>query len=140
MLSTPRTLYAFAANGFIPRAFGWVHPRFRTPAVAIAAHAFLVAVLASSARFERLANVSSVLLLTVYLFGALAAWRLDRLDVRTGDKPFRPPGVAFLPWCAAGAVIWFIAQSAAAEFLFAGSVLILAIILYWFRAGPRADR
>jgi APA family basic amino acid/polyamine antiporter len=139
MLGTPRTLYAFAADGFMPRAFAWVHPRFRTPAVAIAAHAVLVAVLASSARFERLANTSSVLLLTVYLLAALAAWRLDRLDIRTGDKPFRPPGVSLLPWCAAGAVIWFIAQSTAAEFLFAGGVLILAIILYWFRAGSRAD-
>ena len=137
MLSTPRTLYAFAADGFMPPLFKWVHPRFRTPAVAIGTHALLVGILASSARFERLANISSVLLLTVYLFAALAAWRLDRLDIRTGDKPFRPPGTALLPWCAAGAVVWFIAQSTAAEFLFAGSVLTIGITLYWLRRGAR---
>jgi amino acid transporter len=138
MLSTPRTLYAFAEDGFVPRLFGWVHPRFRTPAVAIATHAILVGLLASSARFERLANISSVLLLTVYLFAALAARKLDRLDIRTGDKPFRPPGARVLPWCAAGAVVWFIAQSSVSEFLFAGSVLVLALVLYFVRPGIRS--
>src|SRR5262249_58937333 len=35
LLSTPRTLYALAANGFLPRPIDAVHPRYHTPHVAI---------------------------------------------------------------------------------------------------------
>ncbi len=39
MLSSPRSLYAFGRDGFLPRALARVHPSFHTPHVAIVVHA-----------------------------------------------------------------------------------------------------
>jgi APA family basic amino acid/polyamine antiporter len=66
MLSSPRSLYAFGRDGFLPGALARVHPRFHTPHVAIAAHAFLAAALAISSTFQHLAILSNVSVLTLY--------------------------------------------------------------------------
>ena len=55
MLGVPRLLFAFARDGFAPSALAAVHPSFHTPHVAIVAQAALVAALAISGTFERLA-------------------------------------------------------------------------------------
>jgi amino acid transporter len=55
MLSSPRSLYAFGRDGFLPRALARVHPSFHTPHVAIVVHAVLAALLATSSSFRYLA-------------------------------------------------------------------------------------
>ena len=52
MLSSPRSLYAFGRDGFLPRALARVHPSFHTPHVAIVVHALLAAALAISSTFR----------------------------------------------------------------------------------------
>ena len=52
MLGTPRALLALARDGVLPRAIATVHPRYRTPAVAIVIYACVVAALAISSTFE----------------------------------------------------------------------------------------
>src|SRR5437899_3210558 len=46
MLGSPRALFAFARDGIFPAPLVRVHPRFRTPYVAVMVHAAIVATLA----------------------------------------------------------------------------------------------
>src|SRR5262249_49910076 len=67
MLGSPRTLFALGRDGALPAVFARVHPRFRTPVVAIAVHAMMVCLLAISSSFTRLAIIANVAALSLYL-------------------------------------------------------------------------
>ena len=79
-LAMPRALYAFGRDGFLPRAFARVHPRFRTPHWAIAAQCLFMPTLAVTSGFERLAILANLSILVLYGLCCLAAWRLQALD------------------------------------------------------------
>ena len=51
-LAVPRMLFAFGRDGFLPRQLAAVHPRFRTPYVAIVVQTIVVIVLAVTGSFE----------------------------------------------------------------------------------------
>jgi len=97
MLSTPRTLFALAAGGFLPRPLAIVHPEHRTPHVAIAVQAIIVCVIALTGTYVRLALVTDVAILLVYLACCVGAGRLRRLDAGAEGKPFLMPA----GWCRA---------------------------------------
>ena len=75
-LSIPRMLFAFARDGFLPRALASVHPVHRSPQAAIVVQSALALALAISGTFEKLAILANVSALALYLGCALAAWRL----------------------------------------------------------------
>jgi amino acid transporter len=80
-LSVPRMLYAFARDGFLPRAFAAVDATHHVPRLAIVSQSALVVVLAISGTFERLAVLANVSALALYFGCALAAWRLHRRSI-----------------------------------------------------------
>lgn len=140
MLSSPRSLYALARDGFLPRALARIHPARRTPHVAIWTHAGLAMIFASTNTFQGLAIISNVGLLLLYLLCCGAALELARRDVRTESPPFSVP----LPWVwpvAGGAlVIWILSTATVAEVALTGAVLGIATLLYVgtrFRSRPR---
>ena len=83
-LSIPRILFAFARDGFLPRALASVHPVHRAPQTAIVVQSAMALALAISGTFEKLAILANVSALALYFGCALAAWRLRQLGV-TGD-------------------------------------------------------
>jgi len=107
-LAVPRALFAFARDGFLPRAVASVHPRFRTPHVAIATQSALVCTLAITGTFERLAILANLATLILYGACCLAALRLRRLDVRADGAPFRLPGMSVVPFAACLAILWLL--------------------------------
>jgi amino acid transporter len=133
LLGSPRTLFALGRDGFLPSAFARVHPRLRTPWVAITAHAAAVAVGALSGSFERLVVMSNVAVLAVYLLCAAAAWRLMREDVREAGAPLRLPGETVLPLLAGGVVLWILAQATAEELAVTVAVAGLSTAVYLLR-------
>lgn len=72
MLFGPRYLYALALDGFGPRALARVHPRFRTPALAVWVQGGLALVLALTGSFVQLALLSVIARLITYV-GTCAA-------------------------------------------------------------------
>ncbi|MEI6667326.1 MAG: APC family permease [Acidobacteriota bacterium] len=92
ILAAPRLLYAVARDGLAPRRLGAVHPRYRTPHVAIWTHSALCCGFALIGSFQSLAILSASITLLSYLACALAAIALRRRDVRLTHRPFLAPG------------------------------------------------
>ncbi len=89
VLEGSRMLYAISLGRPRLRALSYVHPRFRTPAVAILIHVLVAAVLACAGSFAKLAMLSAVARLTTYLFTCAAVPRLRKLN-----EGFRTPTLA----------------------------------------------
>jgi len=86
-LSGSRNLFALAEQGDLPAFFGRVHPQYRTPATAIVVTASVALALALSGTFARLALVSAVSRLIVYVFTCAATLRLRQPAFTSVVKP-----------------------------------------------------
>ncbi|HLB82982.1 MAG TPA: amino acid permease, partial [Gemmatimonadales bacterium] len=95
-LTGTRMYFAMARDGFFFRSLSEVHPRFGTPALAVAASAVWATVLALSGTFEQL---FTYVVFASWLFAALAAASLFVLRRRRPDapRPFRVPGYPVTP-------------------------------------------
>ena len=140
MLNVPRMLFAFGRDGFLPTAFARVHPTWRTPYVAIAVQAVVVAGLALFAKFEVLAVAANATGLVVYAVCCLAAGELRRRDVRAGGVPFEVPGGAIAPWLAVAVIGWLLWGLKREEWIAAGLVALTAMVLYAVTAAARRKR
>lgn len=119
---SPRAFLVAAEGGVVPRVLGRVHPRYRTPHVAIAVYGAIILALALSGGFRALAIFASLALLLVYLAVALAALRLRARPAAEGPT-FRLPGGPLIPLLAAAAVIWIMSHSSWKEFAAMGAVV-----------------
>lgn len=120
VLSGPRYLYALAENGRLPSVFARVHPRYRTPYVAILTQTAIVLPLALSGTFAGLASLSVVARLTAYM-GTAAAVPVLRRTVPSTARAIRLPGGATIP-AAALLVCFALLSLATRENLVAGAV------------------
>jgi amino acid transporter len=125
-LAVPRMLFAFGRDGFLPSPLASVHPRWRTPHVAIAAQTAIVLPLALFGNFEILAMASNVSALLVYGACCLAAVELRRRGVHGGGIPFRVPGTRVAPWLALAVIVWLLWGLQPTEWLAAGLILLVA--------------
>src|SRR5438270_1957369 len=87
ILSSPRMIFAFGRDGALPKFFAHVHARYRSPDVAIITYAALAFALSVSGSFERLAVLSNVAVLLMYLICCAGCWFLMQLDVRADGEP-----------------------------------------------------
>ena len=96
VLTTPRLFYAMARDGLFFRRLAEVHPRFGTPAIAVAVCAVWAAVLAASGTFEALYRF---VVFTSWIFFALGAAAVFVYRHRWPDapRPFRTPGYPLTP-------------------------------------------
>ena len=134
ILSTPRAIFAYARDGFLPAALCAVHDRYRTPHVAIIMHGCLVAALALTGSFERLAIFSNLTAFVLYMLCAIAVMVLRSQDVHSDGAPFRIPGGALVPVATVLANAWLLyATAARGDLLGLGLIVALALLLYGVR-------
>jgi len=95
LMALPRVYYAMARDGVFFKAMGAVHPRFGTPALAIALQAALASVFVVSGTFNQI--VSYFVFVTVLFVGLTVAglFVLRRRD--TAAAPYRTPGYPLTP-------------------------------------------
>lgn len=135
VLAGPRYLWALAADGFGPRALTYIHPRFRTPAVALLTQTAIALPLALSGTFTQLATLSVIARLATYFGTAAAVMKLRR---KFPDAPnvVRIPGGPVIPIAALLLCVAF-AASAEARNLVAGAIaLVVGLALYAIRRRP----
>src|SRR2546423_7155336 len=133
ILSSPRMIFAFGRDGALPEFFAHVHPRYRSPDVAIITYATLAFALSISGTFEQLAILSNVAVLLMYFLCCAGCWFLVQRNVRSDGEPFNFPGMKIVPALAIVAIIWILAHASMREFVVTGIVLALASILYLIR-------
>jgi amino acid transporter len=139
MLGSPRSVYALARDGILPNALARIHPRFRTPYLAIVTYAAIVGTLSISSSFTQLAILANVGSLSLYLLCVAASYELQRRDVRGSGTPFETPGGPLIPILAAAAIVWLLSQATWTEFGVEAIVLAAASGLY-FTARRRLSR
>jgi len=138
ILSSPRLIFAFGRDGALPAWFAHVHPRHHSPDIAIITYAVLAFALSVTGTFEKLAVLSNVAVLLMYLLCCAACWFLVQRDVRTDGQPFNFPGMKIVPALAILAIIWILAHATLFEFAVNGVVLAIASVLYFVRAKLRS--
>ena len=130
MLGVPRLLFAFARDGFAPSVLAAVHPAFHTPHVAIVVQAALVAALAISGTFERLALLGNATVLLSYVACCAAAWQLRRKDVRMTETRYDVPGGGIAPPIALVLIGWLLSGMTAAEWAASAVVIAIGALVY----------
>ncbi len=95
-LTVPRMYFAMARDGVFFRTLGDVHPRFGTPAFAVAVSSAWAVLLALSGTFEQL---YTYVVFASWIFAALATASVFVLRRRRPDtpRPFRVPGYPVTP-------------------------------------------
>jgi APA family basic amino acid/polyamine antiporter len=104
-LTAPRMYYAMARDGVFFQRLAEVHPRFRTPAFAIAAASAWAILLAATGTFEQLLTYVVFAGWIFYGLGAMSIFVFRRREPNA-VRPFRVPGYPVTP-------ILFVAASAA---------------------------
>jgi amino acid transporter len=132
LLSTPRTFFLAAEDGMLPQALSRVHPRFRTPYVAILTVATLMFLLAASGGFKHLAILSSTSILCVYLAICLGALKL-RYTRKRVPGAFRAPGGPLVGILGSIVVIWLLSHSTRIEVSALSGSLAVSIAYFFVR-------
>lgn len=131
-LSGSRSLFALAEQGDIPRFFGYVHPRFRTPSTAILVTCGVSLVLALSGSFVALAAASAVARLLVYVATCLATLRLRHSRFAGDVKPatFVVPFGPVIPIAAVLVSLTIVAGATRVQLIAGTSALLVGAALY----------
>src|SRR6185312_3271053 len=133
ILATPRALFAFARDGFLPATLARLHPVYRTPIAAILLQCVIVLALAISNSFERLAIIANLSTLVLYATCCVATWQLRRRDVRASGTPFRVPAPAVVIVLACLVIGWMLTSVTLAEWTALGMGLGTASAIFAIR-------
>ncbi|TDN89228.1 amino acid/polyamine/organocation transporter (APC superfamily) [Salegentibacter sp. 24] len=129
----PRYLYALAKDGYGFKALAKIHPRYRTPAVAILVQSGIALALALSGSFVGLAMLSIIARLATYA-GTAAALPILRKRFPNNPNAVRLPGGYTIPVIALIICLIFLI-STTVENLIAGAVaLLLGAVIFYFRS------
>jgi amino acid transporter len=139
-LAVPRALWKFADEGLLPKKLGAIHPRFRTPHVAIIVQSLILTSLAVFNSFEQLAVIANLSALLLYAAVAVAAVVLRKRDVRhDGAKPFRIPGGALVPLLTVALIAWLLTSITQTEWSAMLATLVVASVFYAVRSRMVTD-
>jgi len=142
MLASPRIFFAMADDGLFFPAIAKVHPRFRTPYVAILLASMLGMALVLSRSFEALTNTFVLAIWPFYALSVAAIYRLrrERPDL---PRPYRVVGYPVVPALFVVSVIAFVANALVNDTL--NSLVTFGIIgagapVYYFLFSRRSFR
>src|SRR5690349_17407553 len=95
-LTAPRLYYSMARDGVFFARLAEVHPRFKTPAVAIVTSCVWAMILAATGTFQQLLTYVVFVGWIFYALGALAIFVYRRREPNL-HRPFRTPGYPLTP-------------------------------------------
>jgi len=126
MLASPRIFFAMADDGLLFGPIARVHPRFKTPYLAILLAALLGMVLVLSRSFEALTNTFVLAIWPFYALSVASIYRLRRLRPEL-PRPYQVIGYPVVPAVFILSVVWFVVNALINEPISTG--LTFAVIL-----------
>jgi len=129
-LAVPRMLFAFGRDGFLPAQLSAVHPRFKTPYIAIACQTVIVVGLAITGTFEKLAIIANGSILLVYAACCFAVVQLRRRAIQETGTPFRAPLGGVVPVLAIAVIVWMMTSLSRDEWLALLAVIAVAAVVF----------
>ena len=129
MLTVSRVPYAMALAGELPRVLGSVHPRYRTPHVAVVLSGILVLALTLSSTFVYLLTVSTISRLMVFAVTCAALPKLRKIAT-VPEARFVLPGGWVVPGAALAMIAWLLASSSWIESRDVTILILLGSVVY----------
>jgi amino acid transporter len=123
LTATPRTTFAMARDGLLPRWFGRVSERYRTPANSILFMGLMVLLLAATGSFVWLAVVSTLARMVVYSISIAA---LPRVSEEGASRPIIYAMVA----AALAVCLWAAFQSELQSWITLAALIAAGTVLY----------
>jgi len=142
MLASPRIFFAMADDGLFFETIARVHPRYRTPYVAILLAAVLGIALVLSRSFEALTDTFVLAIWPFYALGVAAIYRLRRLRPDLA-RPYRAIGYPIVPAIFVIAVAGFVLNSLAHDPVPTGitfALILAGVPVYYVAFGARGAR
>ncbi len=137
MLAGPRVIFASSLDNNLPRFLSRVHPKYRTPHVAIIFYAIIICIFALSGTFKYLAIVATGSLLLIDLGVSLAVLQLRRRDGLPKEGEFRLPFGPLIPLASCAIVVWLLTQLPADEATSVALLVAAAVAVHAVRAVAR---
>ena len=137
ILAGPRYLYALAQTGRLPRALARVHPRYRTPYVAILTQTAIALPLALSGTFRQLVELSVIARLATYI-GTAASVPVLRRKMPGTERSFRLPGGVLIPCLALAMCFYFLSQATGKQLLSGALALAVGALIFFSRSRSAA--
>ena len=137
ILGASRVMYAMASQGLFFRGAAAIHPRFRSPHVAVIGLTIWSSCLALSGTFEQLFTYVVFASVLFSMFGGLALFvlRRSRPDV---ERPYRVAGYPIVPALFIAGSLFLVVNTLRerpVESLAGLGLLALGLPMYWYWAG-----
>jgi amino acid transporter len=136
VLAGPRYLYALAQMGKLPPVFAKIHPRFRTPHVAILTQTGVALLLMLTGTAEELAVLSAIARLATYI-GTAAAVPVLRRKLPATPRTIRLPGGPLIPIAALAICVLFLSAAEKKSWIAGGIALAVGALIYLVPRGAR---
>jgi basic amino acid/polyamine antiporter, APA family len=129
VLAGPRYLYALAEMGKLPGVFGKIHPRYRTPYIAILTQTGVALLLMLTGTAEELAVLSAIARLATYI-GTAAAVPVLRRKLPATARTIRLPGGPLIPIAALAICLLFLSAAERKNWIAGGVALAVGAVIY----------
>jgi APA family basic amino acid/polyamine antiporter len=136
VLAGPRYLFALAEMGKLPPVFAKVHPRYRTPHVAILTQTGVALLLMLTGTAEELAVLSAIARLATYI-GTAAAVPVLRRKLPATPRTIRLPGGPLIPIAALAICLLFLSAAEKKNWIAGGIALAIGAVIYLVPRGAR---
>jgi amino acid transporter/Trk K+ transport system NAD-binding subunit len=136
--ASARVLFALGRDGHFPRAFARLHPKFRTPYVALFVCAVIVIIFGSTGIVKFAASMSDF----GYLMGlGVVNYAVISLHKRMPNlrRPFRVILFPYIPILGILSCWLFVPALEMRSFVLGGLITVIGGVIYWFRPANRAE-
>ncbi len=139
IMAASRYLFSSSRDGLLPRAFGLVNTRFRTPHVAIIATG-LIMITVLFLRLETLVKAASSVLILTYLFSCLSVVVLRESRLQNYRPRFRVPLYPYVQIAGILGFAFLLFEMGGTVLLINAGFIVAGLFVYWFYGRIRSNR